>query len=48
MQDNEQWLHQPQAAADLERALAWAAANPPDDANTEQLLKELDDEKESV
>jgi len=36
--DNERWLHQPQAAADLERALAWAAANPPDDADAEQLL----------
>ncbi|AUB80416.1 hypothetical protein THSYN_05255 [Candidatus Thiodictyon syntrophicum] len=39
--DNERWLHQSQAAADLERALAWAAVNPPDDANTEQLLKEF-------
>ncbi|WP_295437266.1 hypothetical protein [uncultured Thiodictyon sp.] len=39
--DNERWLHQPQAAADLEWALAWAAANPPDDANIEQLLKEF-------
>ena len=43
--DNERWLHQPQAAADLERALAWAAANPPDDADAEQLLRKFKDDK---
>jgi hypothetical protein len=43
--DNERWLHPPQAAADLERALAWATTHPSDDANTEQLLNELDDGK---
>ena len=43
--DNERWLHEAQAAGDLERALAWAATNPPNDANTEQLLKELNDGK---
>ena len=26
--DNESWLHEPQAAADLHSALTWAAANP--------------------
>ncbi|MBV5273872.1 MAG: hypothetical protein JZU52_09565 [Lamprocystis purpurea] len=41
--DNERWLHESKAAADLERALAWATANPPDDANTEQLLEKLAD-----
>ncbi len=41
--DNERWLHLPQAASDLEQALAWATTNPPDDANTEQFLKELAD-----
>ncbi|WP_295445825.1 hypothetical protein [uncultured Thiodictyon sp.] len=41
--DNERWLHLPQAASDLEQALAWATTNPPDDANTEQLLKVLAD-----
>ncbi|MBI4741321.1 MAG: hypothetical protein HY777_07205 [Betaproteobacteria bacterium] len=30
--DNERWLHQPQAAADLQNALAWAQANPSADA----------------
>lgn len=28
--DNERWLHQGQAVADLARATAWAAANPVD------------------
>ena len=41
--DNEHWLHLPQAAADLEQALTWAAANPADDANAEQLLEEFAD-----
>lgn len=31
--DNERWLHEPQSAADLQSALAWAQANPPDDSN---------------
>ena len=26
--DNESWLHEPQAAADLHSALTWAATNP--------------------
>ena len=41
--DTERWLHLPPAASDLEHALAWATTNPPGDANTEQLLKELTD-----
>jgi len=44
--DNEHWLHLPQAAADLEQALTWAAANPADDANAEQLLKAFADGRE--
>jgi len=44
--DNEHWLHLPQAAADLEQALTWAAANPADDANAEQLLKDYADGRE--
>lgn len=39
--DHERWLHAPQAAADLERALAWAQANPPTDANLDATLERL-------
>ena len=41
--DNERWLHRPQAAADLERALGWAQANPPTDAGLDALLERLSD-----
>lgn len=37
--DNERWLHTPQAAADLEQALAWAQSNPPTDAGMETIGK---------
>jgi len=36
--DNERWLHQPKAAADLQNALSWAQANPPTDANVDAML----------
>jgi hypothetical protein len=36
--DNERWLHQPQAAADLARAAAWALQHPADDAQSESVL----------
>ena len=39
--DNERWLHEPQAAADLRSALAWAVANPATDSNTDALMKRL-------
>ena len=39
--DNERWLHQPQTAADLQNALAWAQANPPVDANADAILEKL-------
>ncbi|MDO8960133.1 MAG: hypothetical protein Q7U85_10405 [Rhodocyclaceae bacterium] len=39
--NNERWLHQPRAAADLQNALTWAQANAPADANTEALLEKL-------
>ncbi len=42
--DNERWLHEPQAAADFERGLAWALANPPDDGNTDALLEKWNEE----
>lgn len=39
--DNERWLHEPRAAADLQVALAWAAAHPASDAQTDDVLKRL-------
>jgi hypothetical protein len=39
--DNERWLHEPEAASDLRKALAWAQANPPDDSNVDVLLERL-------
>ena len=42
--DNELWLHQPQAADDLKRALAWAQANPTSDAGTDEFLARTDGE----
>ena len=41
--DNELWLHEPQAAADLRFALTWAAANPASDSNTDALMQQLSD-----
>ena len=41
--DNERWLHEPQAAADLRSALSWATTNPSSDSNTDALLKKLCD-----
>ena len=39
--DNENWLHQPRAAADLQNALSWAQANSPTDTNVDTLLEKL-------
>lgn len=39
--DNEQWLHTPQAAVDLDRALAWAQSNLPTDTDFEVILERL-------
>ena len=36
--DNERWLHEPQAAADLERAMAWSAGQSASDARTDAIL----------
>lgn len=41
--DNERWLHEPKAAADLRTALTWAVANPATDSNTDDLMKQLSD-----
>lgn len=39
--DNERWLHQPRAAADLSRALDWNKKHPASDAQTDDLLVSL-------
>ena len=39
--DNESWLHQPQAAADLQKALSWAQDNAPSDASVDTVIKKL-------
>ena len=44
--DNERWLHEPQATADLRTALTWAAANPATDSHTDALMKRLSDDIE--
>jgi len=40
--DNEAWLDE-KAMHDLQKALAWAQANPPDDSTTDAILKRLHD-----
>jgi hypothetical protein len=42
--DNERWLQRPHSLADLEKALDWAAANPPTDAEVDGVLAKLNDE----
>jgi len=42
--DNERWLHQPRAVADLENAMAWAQANAPVDDDVDNLLAKLNHE----
>ncbi len=39
--DNERWLHEPQAAADLQAAMDWSVAHGASDADTEDTLKRL-------
>ena len=39
--DNERWLHQPKAAADLQNALSWSQANLPADTNVDAMLETL-------
>ena len=41
--DNERWLHEPQAAADLVRALDWAKANTPRDTDVDAVIGKLAD-----
>lgn len=40
--DNERWLHQPRAAADLDNALTWAAEHPPQDSDLDSLHRQFD------
>lgn len=39
--DNERWLNEPQAAAQLQEALAWAQSNPPTDRKAGAVLEKL-------
>lgn len=39
--DNERWLHQAEAAADLQNALSWAQANAPTDSHVDAVLEKL-------
>lgn len=39
--DNERWLHEPRAAAELQAALAHAAANPASQAQADEVLDRL-------
>ena len=39
--DNERWLHQPEAAADLARATAWSVQQSASDAQTDAVLATL-------
>ncbi|NBY58654.1 MAG: hypothetical protein EBQ52_00485 [Synechococcaceae bacterium LLD_019] len=39
--DNERWLHEQEAAADLQRAMAWSVSHPPADIDVEETLKQL-------
>lgn len=44
--DNERWLHEPKAAADLTTALGWANSNPASDSNTDALLDSLGNDQQ--
>ena len=39
--DNERWLHEPQATAQIQEALAWAQNNPPTDRKASAVLGKL-------
>jgi len=39
--DNERWLHEPKAAADLQEAMAWSAVHAASDTDTEEMLRRL-------
>ncbi|MBK5913163.1 hypothetical protein [Rhodocyclus purpureus] len=39
--DNERWLHEPRAAADLQAALAWSMTHSPSDENVDDVLHKV-------
>ena len=39
--DNERWLHEPEAATDLNKAMKWASANAASDVALDKTLKRL-------
>ena len=39
--DNERWLHEPPAAADLRRALEWTSSNPASDVEADAVIGRL-------
>jgi hypothetical protein len=41
--DNERWLHEPKAAADLARALDWSRSNAASDAAADATITKLTD-----
>lgn len=41
--DNERWLHQPKAAADLRQAMAWSSSHLASDDGTDAVLQQLTD-----
>jgi len=41
--DNERWLHQPQAAAELRSALHWAVSKPANGDTSDAVMKRLSD-----
>jgi len=40
--DNERWLHEPKATADLQAAMAWSVAQAASDTDTDDTLKRLE------
>lgn len=43
--DNEQWLHDPQTAESLQKAMAWSIQHPPSDEASESVMDQLIHEK---
>ena len=39
--DNERWLHDPQAVADLQAAMAWSISHQPSDTDLQDTMKRL-------
>lgn len=44
--ENEAWLHAPHVQRDLQAALTWAKANPPQESDPDALFEELRNAKE--